>query len=92
MFAWVVKRCGLSSSALHASLGRAVLAVWLRKLDLRSWGERDSPDVPSVNEGMLDWIVFSVESGWTPKEVLLWIFPSFWGLLFDLIKDGGGSM
>jgi hypothetical protein len=30
-FAWAVKRCGLSSSALQAVLGRAALAVWLGK-------------------------------------------------------------
>ncbi len=33
---------------------------------------------------MQDWIVLSVKSGWTPKEALLWIFPSFWSLMFDI--------
>ena len=53
-FVWAVKRCGLSSSALQAVPGRAALAVWLGKLDLRSWGEEDSPGVPIADEEMLD--------------------------------------
>ncbi len=48
--------------------------------------------MPSVDEGMLDWIVLLVESGWTPKEVMLWIFTCFGGLLFDMIKGEGGTM
>ena len=50
-----------------------------------------SPDTPSTNERMQDWIVASVRSGWTTREVMLWIFPSFGGLLFDMISDGSGS-
>ena len=40
----------------------------------------------SADDGMLDWIVSSVESGNTPREGLVWIFPSFEGHLFYLIK------
>jgi len=87
-----LKRRGLFSSVLHAVFNREALAVWSGKLDLRIWGEGDSPDVPSADDGMLDWIVFLVESDWTPREVLLWIFLSLWGLLFDPIKDEAGSM
>jgi len=47
IFTWAVKRCGLSSSALHTVHGRTALAVWLGELDLRVWGEGDSPDVCS---------------------------------------------
>jgi len=49
-------------------------------------------DVPIVGEGLLDWLVLSVGSGWTPKEVLVWIFPSFGSMLFDLIRDGSSSV
>jgi hypothetical protein len=63
----------------------------LRKLDIRVCGESSSLDVPSVDEGMLDWLVLSIRSGWTPKEILVWIFPVFGALLFDLIRDGFGS-
>ena len=48
----------------------------------------ESPDAPSADERMLDWIVASVDSGWTTREVLIWIFPSFGGLLFNMICDG----
>ena len=62
------------------------------KLDLRNWREGDSPNVPSAEEGIPECIVLSVESGGTPLEVLLWIFPSFEGLLVDLLKDESSSM
>ena len=90
-FVWAVKRCCLSSSVLRAVLGRATLAVWLGGLDLRDFREGESPDAPSNDERMLDWIVLSVKNGWTPKEVMLWIFPSSGGLLFDHAIDESGS-
>ncbi len=84
---WAVKRSCLSWSALHAIPGWAALALWLGGLDLRDFREGESPGAPTGDERMLDWIVLSVRSGWTPREVLLWIFPSFGGLLFDLAID-----
>jgi hypothetical protein len=65
--------------------------MWISGLDLREFIESGSPGAPTGDERMLDWIVLSVRSGWTPKEFLLWIFPSFGGLLFDLAKDEAGS-
>jgi len=53
-FVWAVNRCCLSSSVLHAVLGRAVLAVWLGGLDLHDFGEIESPDAPSGDEKMMD--------------------------------------
>jgi hypothetical protein len=53
-FAWAVKRCGLSSSVLHAVPGRSTLAVWLGKLDLCRWGEEVPPGVLNADEGMMD--------------------------------------
>ena len=50
-----------------------------------------SPGAPNGDERMLDYIVLLVRSGWSPKEVLLWIFPSFWGMLIDLAKDESGT-
>jgi len=91
-FAWALRRCSLPSSTLRAVPGRATLAVWLGKLDLRNWGEEVSPGILGVDEGLLDLIVLSVESGCTPREVLVWIFPSFGCLLFDMIKGEGGSI
>jgi hypothetical protein len=32
-----------------------------------------------------------MRSGWTPKEILMWIFPIFEALLFDMAKDAAGS-
>ena len=65
--------------------------MWLGELDLRDLGEVESPDAPNADERMLDLIVLSEKSGWTPKEVMLWIFPIFLCLMFDLIRDVCGT-
>ena len=94
-FVWAVRRCCLSSCVLQAVSGRAALATWVSGLELREFRvgaeALESPDAPSADERMMDWIVASVKSGWITREVLLWIFPSFLGLLFDMICDGSGS-
>ena len=90
-FVWAVKRGCLSRFALHAFPDRAALALWIRGLDLRNFREGGSPGALSGDERMLDWIVLSVRSGWTPGEVLLWIFPSFEGMLFELAIDELGT-
>ena len=64
---WAARRWGLSSSLLEAVPGCSALAIWLCNLDLFSWVV-DPPGVLSAEDGMLDWIVSSVESGSTPKE------------------------
>ncbi len=56
-------------------------------MDLRDFSERESLVSARDDEGILDWIVISVRRGWTPKEVLVWIFPYFGGLLFDMALD-----
>ena len=85
----------MSSSVLRVVLGRAAMAIWLGGLELREFGvgleSLESPGALNSNERMLDWIVTSVKRGWTPREVLLWVFPSFGGLLFDMIFDESGS-
>jgi len=86
-FVWVVKRRYLSQSALHAVPGRAALALWISELDLRDFRESESRVASIDDEGMMDWIVLSVRRGWTPEEVLMWRFPSFGGLLFDIALD-----
>jgi hypothetical protein len=88
---WAVKRCCMSSSVLHAVPGRAALAMRLGGLDLRDLGEGGSLGAPSGDERIQDWIVLSVRSGWTPNKVLLWVFPCFGGMLFDLARDESGS-
>jgi len=60
-------------------------------LDLLGFEKGESPDAPNADERMLDWIVSSVKSGCLPKEFLLWIFPSFGGMLFDMVRDESGS-
>ena len=87
-----MKICGLSSSVLEVVPCRAALAVWLGKLYLYNSGEEVPPGVLSTDEGMLVWIVYSVANGSSLMEVLMWVFPSFGGLLVDLIKGEGGSM
>jgi len=84
-FAWVVKRRGISSSALQAVLGRAALSIWLSKTGIRVGREGVSSGPPSSDEEMLDWLVLSVESGWTPREVLLLLFPKFGSIFFNII-------
>ena len=76
---WAVKRWCLSSSVVQAVPSRAALAMWLDGMDLREFGEGESPGAPSGDERMLDWIALSMKSGWTPKDVLMWIFPNLWG-------------
>ena len=93
-FVWAAKRCCLSSSVLQAVPDRAALAMWLGGMYLRDFGEGQSPGAPSGDERMLDSIVLSVKSGWTytPKEVLLWMFPNFGGMLFDMARDESGPI
>ena len=86
-FVLVVKRQCLSRFVLHAVPGHAALASWIRGLDLREFRESGYRVASNDDEGLLDWIVLSVRRGWTPKEVLTWIFPCFGGLLFDLALD-----
>ncbi len=70
----------MSSSVLRAVPRRVALAIWLGGLELRDFGvgfeSLESPGAPNADERMLD----SVKSGWTPREVMLWIFPSFGGV------------
>ena len=64
---WAVRRCCLSSYLLQAVPGRAALARWVGRLELREFRvgaeALGSPDTPSADERMLDWIVASVRSG-----------------------------
>ena len=90
-FVWAVKRMCLSKIVLHAVPGRAALALWISGLDLHDFRESGSCVASRDDEGMLDWIVLSVRRGWTPKEVLSWIFPHFGGMLFDLALDAACS-
>ena len=90
-FVWTVKRSFLSCSAHHAVPGRAALALWIGGLDHRDFIEGGSLGALSGDERMMDRILLSVRSGWTPREVLSWIFPSFGGMLFDLVIDESGA-
>jgi hypothetical protein len=91
-FAWVVERCGLSSSALQAVLARASLSLWLSKLEIRVGGEGSSSGAPSADDEISDSLVLSVESGWTPRGVLLWLFFELGGLLFGMIAGEDSPM
>ena len=90
-FVWAVKRGCLSQTALLAVPGRAALALWILGLDLREFTDSGSNVNSPGDEGVLDWIVVSVRRGWTPREVLLWMFPGFGGLLYDLALDASSS-
>ena len=90
-FVWAVKRGCLSQTALLAVPGREALALWIVELELRDFSDIGSNVFSSGDEDMLDWIVASVRKGWTPREVLLWLFPIFGGLLYDLALDASSS-
>ena len=90
-FVSALKRQCLSIAILQAVPGRAALASWISGLDLPDFRESGSCVASRDDEGMLDWIGLSVRRGWTPKEVLTWIFPHFGGLLFDLALDAACS-
>ena len=81
----------MSHTALLAVHGREALALWIVELELRDFSDIGSNVFSSGDEDMLDWIVASVRKGWTPREVLLWLFPSFGGLLYDLAVDASSS-
>ena len=82
----------MSQSALHAVTGRAALALWIGGLDLRDFKKNGSSVASPGDEGMLDWVVVSLRRGWTPKEVLTWMFPSFGGMLFEMALDASSSI
>jgi hypothetical protein len=86
-FAWDVKHCGLFPAALQAIPTRAVLSVWVDELEIRARGEEGSLGASSADEDKLDWLVLSVESGWTPRRVLPWLFPDFGFILFNIITS-----
>ncbi len=90
-FVWAVRRQCLTEAALLAVPGRATLALWVGGLELSEFGESGSCDSSLGDEGVLDWIVLSVRRGWTPREVLTWIFPQYGGMLFDLDLDEASS-
>jgi len=70
-FVWAVKYGDSVGDGPRVSCSRAALAVWIRKLKLVDPRGVDVPTSPSADEAMLDWLVTSVRSGWTPREVLV---------------------
>jgi hypothetical protein len=88
-FAWGVKRGVFPPPppALQAIPARATLSIWVDKSKILVGGERCSLGAFSADEDMLDWLVLSVESSWTQRRVLLWLFPDFSSILFDIITS-----
>ena len=84
--------CGLSASGPGWAPARSATGL-LWPFGFGNWtsppqgtgGGSASP--PSADEAMLDWLVSSVRLGWTPREVMIWFFPDFGDLLFDMISD-----
>ncbi len=66
---------------------QATLAVWIRKLSVTILKGDDFPTSSSADEAMLDWLVTFVRSGGTPLAVMVWFFPVFGELLFNMISD-----
>jgi hypothetical protein len=52
---------------------RFALSVWIRKLDVSVNFESRVP-ASSADGAMFDWLVESVRCGWTPMEVVVWVF------------------
>ena len=84
---WAVHHGDVVGDGPRGSCSRAALAVWIRKLNVASPRGDYVPSSPSADEAMLDLLVSSVRCGWTPREVLIWIFPVFGDLLFHMISD-----
>ena len=74
-------------SGPRADCSRAALAVWIRKLNVSTSRVVDDSTPPSADEVMLDWLVTSVRFDWTPREVMVWLFPIFGDMLFQMISD-----
>ncbi len=74
----------MSTAIFQSWPSRAALNGWLCSLRIRVDGERESV-VTSSSEYLFNWLVESVENGWTPREFLVGIFPAFGGLLHGLI-------
>jgi hypothetical protein len=56
-------------------------------LDISTSRVEDDSALPNADESMLDWLVTYVRLGWTPREVMVWFFPVFGDLLFEMISD-----
>ena len=86
-FVWALHLdAGLGSSP-RLECRRAALAVWLHKLDISVNGSESGAPASSPDEEMLDWLVVSVRSGWTPRAVMTCFFPVFRGLVVQMISD-----
>ncbi len=68
--AWTVKRGVLSSTTTQSNPALAALAAWVGDLKVRVGGEREGVLLCSMDEHLLNWVMESVQSGWTPREVL----------------------
>ena len=86
-FVWAVPYGAVVGDGPRVSCSHAALAVWIRKLSVTIPKEDDPPTSPSADEVMLDWLVTSVRSGGTPLTVVVWFFPVFGELLYDMISD-----
>jgi len=84
-FVWAIKLGVGLGNGHRLDCRRAALVVWLRKLAILFSGSESGALVSSPDEQMLDWLMASVRGGLTPKEVLMWFFPSFKDLLFLMI-------
>ena len=71
----------------RADCSRADLAVWIRKLNVSTSRAEDESTPPRADESTLDWLVTFVRFGWTPRGVLVWFFPIFGDLLFQIISN-----
>ena len=83
-FVWSVRR--MSADVLGKQSSEFVaLAAWILRLDLPM-----SAYVTPVtrDEALLTWIVRSVWNGWIPVGVLVWHFPNFGSLLFEMVMEG----
>ncbi len=80
-----MKRGVFSSTRTQSDPSLAALAVWVGGLKVRVGGEREGVLLFSMDEHLPNWVVESVQSGWTPREVLSWFFLSFKGLFSEFV-------
>jgi len=75
-------------SGPQSESSRATLAVWIRmKFNIVAVDSGSGALASSADEAMLYWLVVYFRSGCTHEEVLIWLFPVFGSLLFQMFVD-----
>jgi hypothetical protein len=70
-FVWAIRRGSVMGIGPESDSSRAALATWIRKFNIIATDSGSGAPALSVDEAMLDWLVFSVRRGCTHEGVLV---------------------